>query len=103
MRVGMGNIIVNIHRNQMSTKYFTSCYQTTVHMQLFWKSCSRDLAKLKAVWKTKIFWLTYQPHSSSADCAKELFKPSKIRQVYKFAMKKKFWLWILFSILWVTS
>jgi len=28
----MGNIIVNIHRNQMSTKYFTSCYQTTVHI-----------------------------------------------------------------------
>jgi len=27
--------------------------------------------------KTGIFRLTYQPHSSSADCAKELFKPSK--------------------------
>jgi len=23
------------------------------------------------------FWLTYQPHSSSADSARELFKPSK--------------------------
>jgi len=27
--------------------------------------------------KLGIFWLTYQQHSSSADCARELFKPSK--------------------------
>jgi len=27
--------------------------------------------------KSGIFWLTWQPHSTSADCAKELFKPLK--------------------------
>jgi len=27
--------------------------------------------------KTSSFWLPYQRHSSSADCARELFKPSK--------------------------
>jgi len=27
--------------------------------------------------KSSIFWLSYQSHSSSADCARELFKPSK--------------------------
>jgi len=27
--------------------------------------------------KTRVFRLTFQLHSSSADCARELFKPSK--------------------------
>ena len=58
------------------------------------------MTELKAGGKTRIFWLTYQPHSSSADCAGELFKPSKIRQVYEFAVKKKFWLWIIFFCEW---
>jgi len=29
--------------------------------------------------KTSSFWLSYQHHSSSADCAKELFKPPKMQ------------------------
>jgi len=40
---------------------------------------------------TSTFWLPYRRHSSSTDCARELFKPSK--DLASLLMKKKcFWL-----------
>jgi len=44
--------------------------------------------------------LSYQLHNLPADCARELFKPSKDWQVFESAVKKKFELQVF---LWVTS
>jgi len=53
--------------------------------------------------KPGIFRLTYWPHSSSADCARELFKPSKdSASLWVCSHYKFFWFWIS-AILWVTS
>jgi len=59
-------------------------------IQLFWhgpldldRTCqhfgcwSANILYLEIGEKPGIFWLTSQPHSSSADCARELYKPSK--------------------------
>jgi len=40
--------------------------------------------------KPGIFWLTYQPHSSSVDCTRELFKPSKDSANLNVCNEKKF-------------
>jgi len=49
-----------------------------------------------------IFWLTYQPHTSSADCAKELFIPSKLSASLQVDNEKNVWFWDS-AFLWVTS
>jgi len=43
--------------------------------------------------KTRVFWLIYQLHSSSANCARELFKPLKISAIFESAKKTNFWFW----------
>ena len=46
MQEGMENIIANFYCNEMSTKYVSVCYQTTVLHLTFWKkSCSLGLAR----------------------------------------------------------
>jgi len=45
--------------------------------------------------KTKHFRLSYQPHSSSGDCTRELFKPSKDSASLVVSNKKYFfWFWV---------
>jgi len=54
--------------------------------------------------KTKDIWLSYQPHSSSADCARELFKPSKDSASLRLCNDKKYLvLGFSFSVSDVTS
>jgi len=41
--------------------------------------------------KPGIFWLTYQPHSSSDNCVTEPFKSSKDSASLQVRIAKKFW------------
>jgi len=53
--------------------------------------------------KTSSFWLPYQCHSSSAHCARELFKGSNgLASLLVCTWKKNFWLGVA-DCLWVTS
>jgi len=48
--------------------------------------------------KTRVFRLTYQAHSSSADCARELFKPSKYSANLEVRNEKKIVLGFCFFV-----
>jgi len=46
---------------------------------------------LHYIWPMQVRW-----HSSSADCTRELFKPSKDAASLESAFKKKFWSFVFF-------
>ena len=48
-----------------------------------------DVLYLEIELKSSIFQLPYQPHNSSADCARELFKPSNDTANFRVCNGKK--------------
>ena len=71
------------------------------------RSCVNTLAAslwIHRTWKPGIFQLTYQLHNSSADCAGELFKPSKSKDLASLRVcneNKDFWFWVSFFYEWL--
>jgi len=79
-----------------------SIHQSNFTIQWHFQSRSMNISYLNFGLKPAVFRLPYQHHSSSVDCAKELFNGSNGSASLLACTRKNFWLGVV-DFLWVTS
>ena len=77
--------------NSLFTEIFFSAglFATKLQPHLTCQKPKHVGCQLEIGLKSSIFWLSYQYHSSSANCARELFKPSKDSASLRVCNEKK--------------